>query len=164
MRLANKLVLLLLVIPPISCLALEEDSKAPMYIVSDKSTYNYKNGTKTFEGHVKVDQGTTHLTADKLITKNNNENKMKEAIAYGLQENAHYWTVPKLGDKEVNALAKIIKVYPIDSNVVLENDVVITQGDNSFKGELIIYNRNDQTITVPESKQGRAVLVYNPDN
>lgn len=164
MRQANKLAFLLLIAYPLSCLALEEDSKATMYIVSDKSTYNYKNGTKIFEGHVKVDQGTTHLTADKLITKNNNDNKIKEAIAYGLQENAHYWTVPKLGDKEVNALAKIIKVYPIDSNVVLENDVVVTQGDNSFKGELIIYNRNDQTITVPESKQGRAVLVYNPDN
>lgn len=146
-----------------SAFALEEDSKEKMYIVSDKSSYNYKSGVKVFEGHVKVDQGTTHLTADKLVTKNDKENKLQEAIAYGLEGLAHYWTLPKLGDKQIDANAKIIKVYPIDSNVILEQQVLVTQGENSFQGQLIIYNRNDQTITVPESKEGRAVVVFNPE-
>lgn len=159
----NILFAILFALTPLCVFALEEDSKEKMIIISDKSTYNYKNGTKIFEGHVKVDQGTTHLIADKLITKNNNENKLQEAIAYGLQDNAHYWTLPKVGDPEIHADAKVIKVYPIDSHVVLEKDVIVTQGENSFKGQLIIYNRNDQTITVPESKEGRAVVVYNPD-
>jgi hypothetical protein len=33
----------------------------------------------------------------------------------------------------------------------------------SFRGELIHYNSNDQTITLPESANGQAMLVYNPD-
>lgn len=134
-----------------------------IYIIADSSVYNYKTGVKVFEGHVKIDQGTTHLTADKLITKNNNHHKIQEAIAYGLQQPAHYWTLPKMGEPELHANADVIKFYPIDSKVTLEQHVTVAQGENSFKGTLIIYNMNDQTITVPASKDGRAVLVYNPD-
>lgn len=153
----------LLMYYPMHVFALQEDNKQKVLIVSDSSIYNYKTGVKIFEGHVKVDQGTTHITADKLITKNNHQNKMQEAIAYGIEGLAHYWTLPKIGDPEIHAHAKIIKFYPIDSNVTLEQQVTVNQGENSFQGQLIHYNRNDDTITVPASQNGRAVLVYNPD-
>lgn len=143
--------------------ALQEDSKEKIYIVADSTIYNYKTGVNIFIGNVKVDQGTTHIRADKLITKNNTQHKIHEAIAYGLKDLAHYWTLPKLGDPETHARAKVIKFYPIESNVTLEQNVVVVQGKNSFQGELILYNRGDQTITVPASKNGRAVLIYNPD-
>jgi lipopolysaccharide export system protein LptA len=144
--------------------ALRSDSSEKLYIVSDSSVYNYKTGTKIFEGHVKMDQGTTHLIADKVVTKNNAQHKIAEAIAYGYGgQKAHYWTTPNQDDPAVYADAKIIKFYPIDSNVVLEQNVIVKQGENSFQGELILYNMNNQTITVPASQSGRAVLVYNPD-
>lgn len=143
--------------------ALPEDNKEKVYIVADSTIYNYKTGNNIFEGHVKVDQGTTHITADRLVTKNNKQRKIQEAIAYGLQDLAHYWTLPKAGDPEVHAHAKVIKFYPIESNITLEQNVTVTQGENSFQGELILYNRNDQTITVPAAQNGRAVLVYNPN-
>lgn len=146
-----------------SATALDSDSLEKVYIVADSTIYNYKTGINTFEGHVKVDQGTTHLTADRLITKNNSQHKIQEVIAYGLHELAHYWTVPKTNDPEVHAHANIIKFYPMNSNTILEQNVTVTQGENSFQGQLIIYNRNDQTITVPASQNGRAVLVYNPE-
>lgn len=142
--------------------ALQGDNKATLYIVADSYLGNSKTGIKIFEGHVKVDQGTTHITADRLVTKSNAERKIQEATAYGLQELAHYWTIPKLGDPEIHARAKIIKFYPIESNATLEQDVHVTQGANSFQGELIHYNGNDETITVPHTKNARAVLVYNP--
>lgn len=143
--------------------ALEEDNKEKVYIVADSTLYNYKTGVNTFEGNVKVDQGTTHITADRLITKNNKQHKIREAIAYGIKTQAHYWTLPKVGDPEIHAHADIIKFYPQESNAVLEKNVVVTQGENIFQGQLILYNRNEQTITVPASNQGRSVLVYNPD-
>ena len=148
---------------PLLTFALSGDNTEKIYIVADSTLYNYKTGTNTFEGNVKVDQGTTHITADRLITKNNSQHKIQEAIAYGIQQPAHYWTLPKLNDPEMHAHAMIIKFYPIASNVTLEQKVTITQGENSFQGELILYNMQDQTITVPASKEGRAVLVYNPD-
>lgn len=147
-----------------STAALPKDRFEKMQIQADSSTYNYKTGDRYFEGHVKVDQGTTHLTADRLITKNNPQHKMQEAIAYGLKNLAHYWTLPKENDPLLYAEAKIIKLYPIQSQVTLEQNVLITQEENSFKGELITYNMQDQLIIVPANKKGRAVLIYNPDS
>lgn len=147
----------------IQAFALDEDSKAKLNIVADSGTYNFKTGVDIYEGHVKIDQGSTHIIADKLVTKKNNLHKIQEAIAYGLQEPAHFWTLPKLGEPEMHAYAKTIKFYPLESNVSLEHDVSVIQGENSFKGELIHYNSSEQTITVPAISNGRAVLVYNPD-
>lgn len=143
--------------------ALPTDKMEKVYIVADSGVYNYKTGVNVFEGHVKVDQGSTHITADRLVTKSNKNHQIEEAIAYGILEPAHYWTLPKADDPEIHANAALIKFYPIVSNVTLEENVVITQGENSFQGQLIHYNMNEQTITVPASKNGRAVLVYNPD-
>lgn len=148
-----------------SCLmALPEDKKEKLYIVADSSIYNSKTGINVFEGHVKVDQGSTHITADKLITKSNLEHKIQEAIAYGIEKPAHYWTLPKLGDKEMHANANLIRFFPIDENVTLKDKVVVTQGENSFRGQLIHYNMKEQTITVPASDHAKAVIVYNPDS
>lgn len=146
-----------------SIYALPSDNKEKVYIIADTTNYNYKTGVTQYDGHVKVDQGTTHITADRLITKNNNAHKMQEATAYGLTELAHYWTQPKQNEPEVHAHASIIRFYPSESNVTLEREVLVTQGENSFQGQLIHYNSIDQTITVPASKNGRAILVYNPD-
>lgn len=146
-----------------SAYALESDQGKPVNIISDSWTYNFKTGIDIFEGHVKVDQGTTHITADKLITKKNHQHKIEEATAYGYEQLAHFWTVPKLNEPELHAHAKIIRFYPLSANFTLEQAVQVLQGKNSFQGELIHYNNVDQTITVPPSTNGKAVLVYNPE-
>jgi len=157
--------LLILAFAGMTCAhALTSDHKEKMHITADYTIYNYNTGITTFSGHIKVDQGTTHLTADKLVTKKSNETShIEEAIAYGLQHLAHYWTIAKPGETEMHAHAKIIKLYPEQSDVVLEHDAVVTQGKNSFQGQLIFYNKNTQTIKVPASPHGRAVLVYHPE-
>lgn len=147
-----------------SGLALPSDSRQALHIKADSSIYNYKTGYNLFEGNVVIDQGTTHITADKLITKSDLKHKISEAIAYGDQQLAHYWTLSKQSEPEIHAYARVIKFYPSQSNVTLEKQVKVTQGENSFNGELIHYNSNDQTITVPASNKGRSVIVYNPES
>ena len=157
------IIALLISLSPAS-FALQQDFKEKIHIVSNSTIYDYKSGKNVFEGDVKVDQGTTHITCAKLVTKTNAQHQLQEAIAYGDdRQPAHYWTTPKLGDRVVNATANIIKYYPIDGNIILQNNVYVTQGENSFQGELILYNMSNQVITVPASNNGRAVLVYNPD-
>jgi lipopolysaccharide export system protein LptA len=147
-----------------SSLALPSDSRQALHIKADSSIYNYNTGFNIFEGNVIIDQGTTHITADKLVTKSDLKHKISEAIAYGDQQLAHYWTLSKQSEPEIHAYAKVIKFYPAQSNVTLEKQVKVRQGENSFNGELIHYNSNDQTITVPASNKGRSVIVYNPEN
>lgn len=143
--------------------ALPDDQKALMHITADSSQYNYKMGETWFEGHVKVDQGTTHLEADRVITKRNAQNKIQEALAFGLQQPAHYWTYPRKGEKMLHAYAKLMKLYPLESRIVLEGDVRVAQGENRFQGQIIVYNVKLQTITVPPTKNSRATFVIEAD-
>jgi len=155
--------IIFLLLMPTSTFALPEDREQPFNIVADSSIFNYKTGIDTYEGNVKVDQGTSHLTADRLVTQKNKQHKMTAAIATGIKKLAEYTTVPKIGDPTLNAKAKVIKFYPPTSIVILEQDVVITQKENSFHGPLIIYNMKDQIVTAPPSKNGRATIVIEPN-
>jgi len=143
----------------LNCFALNEDSQQPMHIEANSTVIDYKNGKNIYEGNVKVDQGTTHVVADRLITINNDKHKIKEAIAYGLNNLAEFITLPNPKDKVFTAKSKIIKFYPIDSKVILEGSVSVIQGQNSFRGPIIIYNMKDQIVNVPASKGGRAMIV-----
>lgn len=159
----RKWVSLILLFCPWHLFALQNDRAEKVYIVADSSIYNYKTGVNLFEGHVQVKQGTTHLTADRLITKSNEQHKVQEAIAYGLNQPADYWTQPKTNEPVLHAKAHIIKFYPVQAQLTLQGDVVITQGENSFQGQLILYNMKDKIITVPASNSGHSVLIFNPD-
>lgn len=143
--------------------ALPSDRLQTIHITADSSKYNYKTGINEFIGNVKADQGSTHLTADRLITKANSKHKIQEIIAYGINQRAHFWTKPKLTDPDMHAQANIIKFYPQLSNISLEQTVQVKQGENSFQGDLIHYNSIDQTITVPKLDKSRALIIYNPN-
>jgi lipopolysaccharide export system protein LptA len=155
--------LLIMLIFPLSVRALPEDCDQKLNIAANSSIFNYKTGMDTYEGNVKVRQGTTRLTADRLVTQKNNHHKIVSAVAIGINQLAEYTTEPKKGDPVLHAKAKIIKFYPITSIVILEQEVVVTQQENSFHGPLIIYNMKDQVVTAPASKNGRATIVIEPE-
>ncbi len=142
-----------------TALALPNDGEQPMKIIADATLFNYKTGIDTYEGHVKVDQGTTHLLADKLVTEKNEHHKIVSAIAYGTRQLAELTTLPSMNAKVLHAKSNIIKFYPSTSILVLEENVVVTQGENSFHGSLIIYNMKEQMVAAPASKNGRATIV-----
>lgn len=144
---------------PTITLSLPEDSQQPMHIVADSSLFNYKTGQDIYEGNVIIDQGTSHLTADRVVTQKNKKHKMISAIAIGLKKVATFTTIPKLGDLVMHSEAKTISFYPPTSTVVFENDVIVTQGENNFHGQHIIYNMKDQIVSAPASKNGRATIV-----
>ncbi|MDR3490751.1 MAG: lipopolysaccharide transport periplasmic protein LptA [Gammaproteobacteria bacterium] len=162
-QLLKHFLFLIIIFMSVNSFALPDDSNKAMQIHASSTLFNFKKGFNVYDGDVKVTQGSTRLTADKLTTQNNDTHKMEEAIAYGFQNPAHYWTLPKAGDVEFHAQAKVITFYPLKSLVKLEGDVVITQGNNSFHGPIILYNIKDQTVTSPASNKGRATIVIDPN-
>lgn len=165
MRLVLKLcVLSLSALVCTASFALSSDSQQKIHITANTTTYNFKTGETLFQGNVQADQGSTHLTADHLITKTNSSHQIEEIIAYGnATTRAHYSTQPRTDQALMHAYGDIIQYYPLTANVTLQKHVTVAQGENSFQGELILYNMSEQTITVPPTPSGRAVLVYNPD-
>lgn len=146
----------------ITASALPNDQSQPMQVNADSSLINYKTGVNTYEGHVKIDQGSSHLTSDRLVTKNDNHHKMSEAIAYGDKQLAEYTTIPNPGDKLLHAKANVIRFYPQKSLVILEGNVTVLQGENSFHGPMITYNIKDQIVTAPANQKGQATIIINP--
>jgi|SRR5688572_14946041 len=142
---------------------LSDDREQKLHIKADSTTLNYKTGVTLYEGHVIIDQGTSHLLADRLITKRNAQHKIEEAIAYGFKNLAEYRTTLKSGDETLLAKANVIKFYPLKSLAILEGNALVTQGKNSFQGPHIIYHINEQTIIAPSSKEGRATLIIDPN-
>ncbi len=147
---------------PNFCYALPDDNQKQLNIVANSSQLNYKTGANVYEGNVKVDQGTTHITADRLTTQNNKRHKIEKAVAYGIQKRAEYSTIAKIGDPVFHAQAEKITFDSLKSIIILEGNATVTQGENSFQGTIIIYNMKDQTIVVPPSKMGQArILIGN---
>lgn len=152
--------LVLLFLPSLAfCLPATELPQQPIQISADSTFFNYKSGQNTYEGSVKLIQGTAILIADKVTTKNNAQHKLQEAIALGTTHLAEYTSITKPTDPPFVAKAKVIKFYPITSTIILEGDVLVKQGENTFQGPIIIYNTKDQTIAAPASKVGRATIV-----
>ena len=143
---------------PIST-ALPSDREQKLYIVADSYLLNYKTGIDTYEGNVKMDQGSTHLIADKVITEKNKQRKIISAIAYGIKNLAEFKTLPKEGDDIFHAKAKVIMFYPTTSIVTLEDNVKVTQGENSFEGPIVVYHMKNQIVSTPPSKRGRATVI-----
>lgn len=155
--------LLLLSLPAVTY-ALPIDSQKPMHIIANSSLINYKTGKNTYEGNVKVDQGSTHVTADRMTTKTGQKHKIEEVIAYGTTKLAEYTSIPKEGDTVFHAKAKVIRFYPLASMVYLEGEAYAFQGENSFQGPIIIYNIKEQIVTAPASQNGHATILIDPKN
>jgi lipopolysaccharide export system protein LptA len=158
----HKIIAGIFFLTPLCAMALPSDVSEKIHIIADSSVFNYKTGETVYEGNVKVDQGTTHLTADKVVIKNNDQHKIETAIAYGNNQPAQYSTLPKPGDTLMQAKAKVIKYFPTKTLIQLEGDVEVLQGENSFHGPLILYNMKDQIVSAPASKTGRATIVIDP--
>lgn len=147
-----------------SLFALSSDSTQPMHIVADSSSFNYHTGVSQYDGHVEVTQGSTKLNADRVITYNNAQHKIQEAIAYGFNQPAEYWTQLKEKDSLLlHAIAAVMHFYPQKSLITLKGNAKVTHGDNTFVGPIAIYDMKKQTVTAPPSKLGRASIVINPD-
>jgi lipopolysaccharide export system protein LptA len=157
----NWVMLLALCFPLLSS-AMPDDSQQTVHIIADTSEFNYKTGVDIYEGNVKIDQGSTHVTADRIITQKNAQHKIVKAVAFGIKKLAEYSTIPKKDDLEFHAKGKIITFYPLKSLISLEGDVTVTQGKNSFQGPVISYNMKDQIVTAPASNIGHATIVIEP--
>lgn len=143
---------------------LNTDRDQKVFITADSGVTNFKSGVDVYQGHVKVDQGTSHIRADKLITKRNKQRQIEEVLAYGFAQPAHYWTLTTTQEPPVHAHARFIRFLPLQQRVTLKKSVYIQQGQNTFRGQLIHYNQAKQIITVPPSRDAHAVIVYQPES
>ncbi|MBY0545129.1 MAG: lipopolysaccharide transport periplasmic protein LptA [Gammaproteobacteria bacterium] len=163
------LLLALICLLPLFALAeLPSDKTAKLYIVSDNAQLNKATGISVFSGNVKVDHGSTHVTADKLTTYSDKNNQVIKAIAEGANGNfATYQTMTDPKKPPLNAKALIIQYFPQQHYVILIGQAVVTQGPDSITGPQLEYDLKNQILITKNNGSmgsGRTKIVIQPND
>ncbi len=121
--------------------ALDSDKYAAMHVISNTATYDRNQRIITYEGEVKMEQGTSHLDGDKVLVyqlPNSTTNKIQKVIAFG--NPAHYSTLPQPNKARLFVEALKITYDPNSKIVILEGNGQVTQEGNVFSGPHIWYD------------------------
>lgn len=145
------------------------DQDKPLTIEADTAEFDRSSGVSLYQGHVKIYQGSTYVSGDKLMTKQDKTHNLEEIIIHGtLEEPAHYEASLDAHKPKLIASAQTIKVYPQKRYVILLNHAKISQGENAIHGEHIEYDMEKQkmraTATInDQGEKNRTTIIILPE-
>lgn len=144
-----------------SCLSLNSDHLKPYQFESKSLFFDNKNHEIIYLGNVRIVQGTSVLTGDKIRVLLSPTNKMTHIIAVG--DPAHYSTLLDNKPVKLFAEAKSIIFDPIDKTVVLQGNARVKEENNIFKGPKIWYDIKHGIVhSAKSTKQNKTVIVIQP--
>ncbi len=123
------------------CMALSSDKTAPLNFQADSVDMNHTTHHGVYIGHVAIDQGSTHIRAETIITDGDNEHEVTKAILKGKDsQQAYYTTITDKDKQTLQAYADIIYYYPERHFVELIGHAKVLQGANSIVAHHISYD------------------------
>lgn len=133
--------------------ALSTDAQQPVQIEADFAELDDEEHTTVYVGNVVVDQGSMHMTGDRLRV-NFTENKdMKDAYLEGRP--ATFKQTPD-HDDDVHGQAMQIEYHADQSLLNLIEKARVTQGERLFEGHRINYDTKKSLITARSARAGEA--------
>lgn len=143
-------------------LALPEDNKEPLFVHADSADINQSQHHGDYQGHIALDQGSTHIRAAKATTQTNDKNQLVQAVIDGdTNEQAHYWTLQNQDKPVLHAYANKICYCPLEHRIVLIGHARVVQGQNQITAETICYNSLSQHMMTPtHSGEQTVITVY----
>lgn len=161
MKKPSKLALIISILFPIASQALDSDHTQPMYLMADTAQLNQQTNAGIYQGNVRLDQGTTHLTADYATTLTDQDNTLITATAQGNDhERAHYWTLTDPDKPELHARAERIEYQAAENKIYLIGNAEVIQGEDSYFAPLIEYDTVADEVISPPHEEGRTVIIY----
>ncbi len=147
--------------------ALDSDQQKPLLISSDTADLNSQTGVGIYTGNVIIDQGTTHVSGDKVTSYSEN-NKINQIVVEGnKKKQARYESSLDPNKPPLIAIADIIKFFPEKNYAILLGHAYVQQGENSIAGEHLEYdvtNKILKSINTPSNKAVRTRIVIDPNN
>ena len=144
----------------VTCWALPSDNKQLIHINSDRLVVHYNQHKATYEKQVTLQQGSRHLSGDRLVLKQNKQSQVKHITLYGNPAKGHYQQ--DVGGPITYTRAKEMIYQPLIQYISFKNDAWVNQGGNIFKGPLITYNLEDKTVTTPTAQTGSNEITLQP--
>ncbi len=130
--------------------AFDLNSGEPIAVSADHARLDDAKGTATYTGDVIVTQKQTKLTADRVVLYRD-QSGVRRIEAFG--KPAHYQQPATDGEGEIRARAMNITYAARNNALIFEQEAVINQQGNVFKGDRILYDTKARVVTA-ESKPG----------
>ena len=145
-------------------LALPEDRDEPITFQSDRIESDKKSGVTIYTGDVQVDQGTLHISADKVVIKVEDEH-VRHIVASG--DPARMRQRPSLEEEIVHASGATIRYDVTREILTLLNNASITQEETFVSSERIDYFLSEHRFQAQGSNstaedRERVIMVFPP--
>jgi lipopolysaccharide export system protein LptA len=150
----NKSIVLMLVCLSTLVLALPEDADQAIEIEAQTVVVNESTGFNEFTGNAVVKQGSLVLLAE-VIQVQTNDDGVVSMVAKGTAENpAKYSQIQSNRARAIEASAILITYDVKKGMIYLVGDAYLMQGFDSFSGETLDYDIDNDKVLVKGSEDG----------
>ena len=150
----NKLIILAALLFASLAFALPEDAKQPIEIEAQSVVVDETTGLNKFSGNAEVRQGSLLLLAELIQVQTDNEEVVSMIAKGSLEKPAKYIQSQENQARFVEATASQI-TYDVDKGMVfLVGTARLVQGFDSFSGDTLDYDINNDRVVVKGNKYG----------
>ena len=141
--------------------ALLSDNQQVLIANADQAEIDQNTHKSFYKGHVIVNQGTRHLTADHMTIELTPENQLNQITAFGSP--AHFSMMVKEKDPPLLAQASIMEYYPEKNEIILKENAVVTHQKDKYQAKIIYYDLKTATIKSP-AQAGQRIMITLPSD
>ncbi len=150
----NKLLILLMAFVASLVLALPEDKKQPIEIEAQSVIVDETTGFSEFSGNAEVRQGSLLLLAELIQVQTNNDEVVSMIAKGSLEKPAKYVQSQENQSRFIEASATLI-TYDVNAGMIfLVGNARLVQGFDSFSGNTLNYDINNDKVVVKGSEDG----------
>ena len=150
----NKLLILLMALLASLVFALPEDAKQPIEIEAQSVVVDETTGFNEFSGAAEVRQGSLLLFAELIQVQTDNEEVVSMIAKGSLEKPAKYIQSQENQARLIEATATIITYDVDEGTILLVGNAYLVQGFDSFSGDTLDYDINNDKVVVKGSEDG----------
>ncbi|WP_027966495.1 lipopolysaccharide transport periplasmic protein LptA [Halomonas halocynthiae] len=132
--------------------ALESDASAPVQVEADRFDLDNLAGSATYQGDVRIRQGTMKLNGDRVELYRNADGKLSRAVAVG--NRAYIEQQPSPEEKLMKGWAKRIVYHVAERRVELIDEAELHQGNDTFDGGFLEYFLDRRVVQARSTADG----------
>lgn len=133
--------------------ALDDDQEQPLYIESDAAELDDKQSLSLYIGNVEVEQGSMRIFADEVLVHHRPNRQPQKIIAVG--NPVRYRQAVEDDPDDIKGRALRMEYEADRDEITLIDEAELTQGEDRFASDRIVYNRITARVTAGTSAQGR---------
>lgn len=159
----NKIILLTTIFFSTFAFALSEDAKQPIEIEAESVIVDEASGFNEFSGNAEIRQGSLLMTAE-LIQVQTNAEGVETMKATGTLDNpAKYIQSQENQARFIEATATKITYDVNEGMIFLVGNAYLIQGFDSFSGDSLTYDINNDKVIVKGSEDGTTRVKFKID-